>query len=67
MTKVLQNFKFYFVAERKMADFLLAFSYLVEKFFRKLWIAEKGIYEYRLFIFYNGDKPVIGKTYVAAK
>ena len=52
---------FFFVGERNMFHiFLTAFS-LVDGFFNKLWIAEK-IYEYNLVIYYNADKPTIGRT-----
>lgn len=53
----------FILAERKAVSTILVNSYLFERFFTKIWLHERPVYEYAQVIYYNRDKdPRIGRS-----
>ena len=61
MVTQLLDSEFYLFGERKLGTMLMGIPFLVGAMPKKLWLNERDIYEYNLVIYYNREKPRIGK------
>lgn len=59
--KIFQS-EIFFVGERTIGNLILASSFMFEGISKKLWISENNLYDYYKVIYYDEDKPRIGRT-----